>query len=207
MIRLLLVDDHPLVRDGLRARLAGEPGIEVVGEAGDATETLAALQQCAPTLVLMDVGMKDINGIELTALLLRRQPGLAVLILSMYDSVEYAQRALQAGARGYVLKDAPSAEILSALRSVAAGGTCLSPAIAAKLFRAPQPRKLLSTREHDILACLAQGQSSKQIARVLELSVRTVDSHRQSIRRKLELDTQADLIKYAVEHSAGHGLP
>jgi DNA-binding NarL/FixJ family response regulator len=152
--------------------------------------------------VLMDVGMKDVNGIELTAMLLQRQPALAVLILSMYDSVEYAQRALQAGARGYVLKDAPAAEILTALRTVASGGTCLSPGIAQKLFRTPQPRKLLSTREHDILACLAQGQSSKQIARVLELSVRTVDSHRQSIRRKLELDTQADLIKYAVEHSA-----
>lgn len=206
-IRLLLVDDHALVRDGLRARLAGEPGIEVVGEAGDAAQTLLAVEQCAPTLVLMDVGMKDVNGIDLTAMLLQRQPDLAVLILSMYDSVEYAQRALQAGARGYVLKDAPSAEILNALRTVASGGTCLSPAIAAKLFRAPQPRKLLSTREHDILACLAQGQSSKQMARVLELSVRTVDSHRQNIRRKLELDTQADLIKYAVEHSARRTSP
>jgi DNA-binding NarL/FixJ family response regulator len=206
-IRLLLVDDHPLVRDGLRARLAGEPDITVVGEAGDAPETLAAVERCAPTLVLMDVGMKDINGIELTAMLLQRQPQLAVLVLSMYDNVEYAQRALQAGARGYVLKDAPAAEILTALRTVASGGTCLSPAIAAKLFRAPQPRKLLSTREHDILACLAQGQSSKQIARVLDLSVRTVDSHRQSIRRKLELDTQADLIKYAVEHSARNSTP
>jgi DNA-binding NarL/FixJ family response regulator len=205
-IRLMLVDDHALVRDGLRARLAGEPDIEVVGEAGDAPGTLAELARCVPNLVLMDVGMKDVNGIELTAMLLQRQPTLAVLILSMYDSVEYAQRALQAGARGYVLKDAPAAEILSALRTVASGGTCLSPGIADKLFRTPpEPRKLLSTREHDILACLARGQSSKQIARVLELSVRTVDTHRQNIRRKLELETQADLIKYAVQHSpAGH---
>ena len=206
-IRLLLVDDHALVRDGLRARLAGEPDIEVVGEAGDAPQTLEAVERCAPTLVLMDVGMKDVNGIDLTAMLLQRRPQLAVLILSMYDSVEFAQRALQAGARGYVLKDSPAAEILNALRTVAGGGTCLSPAIAAKLFRAPQPRKRLSTREHDVLACLARGQSSKQIARVLDLSVRTVDTHRQNIRRKLDLETQADLIKYAVEHSAMSSAP
>ena len=207
MIRLLLVDDHPLVRDGLKARLASEPDIEVVGEAGDASEAIAALAAHAPTLVLMDIGMKDVNGIELTALLLQRVPTLAVLMLSMYDSVEYAQRAMQAGARGYVLKDAPSSEILAALRTVASGGTYLSPAIAQRLFRTPVTRNVLSTREQDILACLAQGQASKQIARALNLSVRTVESHRQNIRRKLELETQADLIRYAVEHARRHGGP
>ena len=203
----MLVDDHSLVRDGLKARLASEADIEVVGEAGNAPEAIAALAASAPTLVLMDIGMKDINGIELTAMLLQRQPTLAVLMLSMYDSVEYAQRALQAGARGYVLKDAPASEILAALRTVATGGTYLSPAIAQLLFRAPAPRNLLSTRERDILACLAQGQSSKQIAKALNLSVRTVESHRQNIRRKLELETQADLIRYAVEHARRHGGP
>ena len=207
MIRLLLVDDHPLVRDGLKARLASEPDIEVVGEAGDAPEAIAALAAHAPTLVLMDIGMKDVNGIELTAMLLQRAPTLAVLMLSMYDSVEYAQRAMQAGARGYVLKDAPSSEIIAALRTVASGGTYLSPAIAQRLFRTPVTRNGLSTREQDILACLAQGQASKQIARALNLSVRTVESHRQNIRRKLELETQADLIRYAVEHARRHGGP
>lgn len=207
MIRLLLVDDHPLVRDGLKARLATELDIEVVGEAGNAPEALEALLACAPNLVLMDIGMKEVNGIELTAMLLQRQPQLAVLMLSMYDSVEYAQRAMQAGARGYVLKDAPSSEILSALRTVEAGGTYLSPAIAQRLFRTPAPRNLLSTRELDILACLAQGQSSKQIARALDLSVRTVESHRGNIRRKLDLETQADLIRYAVEHGRRHVGP
>ena len=206
-IRLLLVDDHPLVRDGLKSRMATEPDIVVVGEAGDATEALAALATCAPTLVLMDIGMKDVSGIELTAMVLQRAPQLAVLILSMYDSVEYAQRALQAGARGYVLKDAPSTEIVGALRTVAAGGTYLSALIAQRMFRAPATRNLLSMREQDILACLARGQSSKQIARVLELSVRTIESHRQNIRRKLGLETQADLIKYAVEHGSRHGGP
>jgi DNA-binding NarL/FixJ family response regulator len=206
-IRLLLVDDHPLVRDGLKARLASVADITVVGEAGDASEALAALESCAPTLVLMDIGMKETNGIDLTAMLLQRSPKLAVLMLSMYDSVEYAQRAMQAGARGYVLKDAPSAEILNALYTVAAGGTYISAGMAQRLFRIPVPRNQLSTREQDILACLAQGQSSKQIARVLDLSVRTVEAHRQNIRRKLELETQADLIKYAVEHGSRHGGP
>lgn len=204
-IRLLLVDDHSLVRDGLKARFSSEPDILIVGEAGNAQQALAALQTQAPTLVLMDIGMKDVNGIELTALMLQRAPQLLVLMLSMYESVEYAQRAMQAGARGYVLKDEPASAILSALRTVAAGSTYLSAVIAQAMFRTPAQRNQLSTRELDILACLAQGQSSKQIARVLDLSVRTVESHRQNIRRKLDLDTQADLIRYAVEHGGRHG--
>ena len=204
-IRLLLVDDHSLVRDGLKARFADEPDIQIVGEASNAAEALAALAAQAPTLVLMDIGMKDVNGIELTALMLQRAPQLRVLMLSMYESVEFAQRAMRAGARGYVLKDEPASTILGALRTVAAGSTYLSAAIAQAMFRAPAPRNPLSTRELDILACLAQGQSSKQIARVLDLSVRTVESHRQNIRRKLDLETQADLIRYAVQHSGRHG--
>lgn len=207
MIRLLLVDDHPLVRDGLKARLASESDMVVVGEAGNAAEALAELERCAPTLALMDIGMKEINGIELAAILIQRMPQLAVLMLSMYDSVEYAQRALQAGARGYVLKDAPASEILTALRTVANGGTYLSVEMAQRLFRAPVPRSGLSVREQDILVFLANGQSSKHIARTLELSVRTVEAHRQSIRRKLDLETQADLIKYAVEHASRHQGP
>ncbi|WP_210543868.1 response regulator transcription factor [Rhodoferax sp. PAMC 29310] len=208
MIRLLLVDDHPLVRDGLKARLASESDITVVGEAGNAAEALSALESCTPTLALMDIGMKDINGIELAAMLLERAPQLAVLMLSMYDSVEYAQRALQAGARGYVLKDAPASEILTALRTVANGGTYLGVDMAQRLFKAPAPRSSLSVREQDILAFLANGQSSKHIARALDLSVRTVEAHRQNIRRKLDLETQADLIKYAVEHASRHrGTP
>ena len=207
MIRVLIIDDHPLVREGLTARLANEPDITVVGEAGDATQALVAIESCAPTLVLMDIGMKDVNGIELTSMLLERAPTLAVLMLSMYGSVEYAQRSLQAGARGYVLKDAPSSEILTALRTVANGGTYLSSEMAQRLFKAPVPRSLLSTREQDILVFLAHGQSSKQVARALDLSVRTVEAHRQNIRRKLDLETQADLIKYAVEHARRHGGP
>jgi len=200
-IRLLLVDDHPLVRDGLRARLEVVPGFEVVGEAGNADEAQAQLVALRPTLVLMDVGMKGFNGIDLTAVLLEREPALLVLMLSMYDNPEYVQRAMQAGARGYVLKDAPASEIIAAIEAVAGGGTFLSPAVSRRLFRNQAPRPLLSARESEILSALARGLASKQIAREMDVSVRTVEAHRQSIKRKLSLEGQAELIKYAVEHA------
>ena len=200
-IRLLLVDDHPLVRDGLRARLEAVPGFEVVGEAGNAVEAQERMAALQPSLVLMDVGMKDVNGIELTARLLETYPALQVLMLSMYDNPEYVQRAMQSGARGYVLKDSPAIEIIAAIEAVAAGGTFLSPAVSKRLFRNQAPRPLLSPRESEILSALARGLSSKQIAREMDVSVRTVETHRQSIKRKLSLDGQAELIKYAVEHA------
>ncbi len=201
-IRVLLVDDHPLVREGLAARMEGVADIEVVGQAGDAEQALLRLADCRPRVVLTDIGMPGRNGIELAALMLAREPGLIVVMLSMYDNIEYAQRALAAGARGYVLKDSPSAEILAAIRAVAAGGTYLSPALAQRMFRAPAQRPLLSEREQAILALIGQGQSSKQIARALDIGVRTVETHRQSIRRKLDLGGQAELIRYAVEFAA-----
>ena len=200
-IRLFLVDDHPLVREGLVARLESVADIEVVGEAGDAATALESIGRLQPQVVLTDIGKKGVNGIELTRTLLARQPGLIVLVLSMYDNAEYAQQAMAAGARGYVLKDSPSAEILAAIRTVAAGGTYLSPALAQRLFRPAVARVQLSEREQQILVLLGQGQSSKQIARSLDIGVRTVETHRQSIRRKLDLAGQAELIRYAVEHT------
>ncbi|MBW8757344.1 MAG: response regulator transcription factor [Burkholderiales bacterium] len=204
-IRLLLVDDHPLVRDGLRARLQAVPGFEVVGEASNAEEAHAQLGALQPTLVLMDVGMKGVNGIDLTSALLVREPALLVLMLSMYDNPEYVQRALQAGARGYVLKDSPASEIIAAIEAVAGGGTFLSPAVSRRLFRNQAPRPMLSSRECEILAALARGLSSKHIAREMDVSVRTVEAHRQNIKRKLLLEGQAELIKYAVEHAGKLG--
>lgn len=204
-IRLLIVDDHPLVRDGLRLRLGMLPAIASVGEAGSADEAWACLAaasaETAPNLVLMDVGMKDTNGIDLTASLLARYPQLRVLMLSMYDNPEYVHRALQAGARGYVLKDAPASDIVSAIDTVAAGGTYLSPAVSGRLFSRPDPKPVLTPREAEILKALGRGHSSKQIARDLDVSVRTVETHRQSIKRKLGIEGQAELIKYAVEHT------
>ena len=201
--RILLVDDHPLVREGLRARLAEVAGIDVVGEAGNADEAFARVDMLRPDLVLMDVGMKQVNGIELTARLRERHPSLRVLMLSMYDNPEYVHRALDAGAMGYVLKEAPSEEIVSAILAVAAGRQFLGSGLAARDGRAPDERPLLSARETEILRCLAQGQASKQIAEALGMSVRTVETHRQNIRRKLGLAGQAELIKYAVERCAG----
>ena len=200
-VRLFLVDDHPLVRDGLRARLDPLPGIEIVGEAGSAAEALALIERLQPDLVLADVGMKEMNGIELAALLQQRQPAVRVVMLSMYDNPEYVQQALQAGARGYVLKDAPAAEIVAAIDAVSAGGTFLSPAVSQRLFRNQAPKPLLTPRESEILSALGRGASSKQIARDLGLSVRTVEAHRQSIKRRLGIEGQAELIKYAVEHA------
>lgn len=204
-IRLLLVDDHPLVRDGLRVRLEAVPGFEVVGEASNAEEAHAQLGALQPTLVLMDVGMKGVNGIDLTSALLEREPALMVLMLSMYDNPEYVQRAMQAGARGYVLKDSPASEIIAAIEAVAGGGTFLSPAVSRRLFRNQTPRPILSSRECEILAALARGLSSKHIAREMDVSVRTVEAHRQNIKRKLSLEGQAELIKYAVEHAGKLG--
>jgi len=204
-VRLFLVDDHPLVRDGLRARLEALPGLRIVGEAGSAAEALAQVDAARPDLMLVDVGMKDLNGIELAALLLARPTPPHVVMLSMYDNPEYVQRALQAGAQGYVLKDAPASEIVAAIEAVAAGGTFLSPAVSKKLFRNQAPRPLLTPRESEILSAIGRGESSKQIARELGLSVRTVDAHRQSIKRRLGIEGQAELIRYAVEHTRQFG--
>lgn len=202
-VRILLVDDHPLVREGVRSRLQGESRYLVVGEAGSAEEAMVMLVSTQPQVVLLDVGLRGQSGIQLAQTMLERQADLRVLMYSMYDNPEYVQRALQAGARGYVLKDAPGGEIVAAIDAVAAGGTFLSPGVSRRMFRNQQPRPLLSPRESEILTALGRGESSKQIAKTLDLSVRTVETHRQNIKRKLELDGQADLIRYAVEHARG----
>jgi DNA-binding NarL/FixJ family response regulator len=204
-IRIMIVDDHAVVRDGLKAVMGLVDDLLVVAEAGNGQEALAGALAANPDVVLMDIGMKGENGIEVTVRLLDDNPDRAVVMLTMHDGVEHAQRALKAGARGYVLKDAPSSEIFIAIRTVHGGGTYLSPAIARLLFQAPTARPVLSDREQQILGYLSQGQSSKHIARELDLSVRTVESHRQSIRRKLNLAGQAELIKYAVEHAPSGG--
>ncbi len=200
-MRIVLVDDHALVREGVRALLASQPTLQGVGEAAQADEALARIAELQPDLVLMDIGIRQSNGITLTAELMRRHPGLAVLMLSMYDNPEYVHQALQAGARGYVLKDGPSSEIFAAIEAIAAGGSYLS----GELTRQPvaaadeSARPLLSERESEILNGLARGLSSKQIAALFDLSVRTVETHRQNIRRKLRIAGQAELIRYAVE--------
>ncbi|PHV12555.1 response regulator [Chitinimonas sp. BJB300] len=198
-IRLMLVDDHPLVRDGLRARLGAVEQIDVVGEAGSGEQTLQMAEQLLPDLMLVDIGMKDMNGICLTELLLARLPSIRVLILSMYDNAEYVISAMHAGAKGYVLKDAGSHEIIAAINAVAAGGTFYSAAVADVLLAQPFPEYSLTEREREVLILLAKGLSNKAIAQQLEISVRTVETHRLSIRRKLGIDSAAGLVKYALE--------
>jgi DNA-binding NarL/FixJ family response regulator len=198
-IRLLLVDDHQLVRDGLRARLGDIAEFEIVGEAASGQEALAAAESLRPDLALVDVGLPDMNGIELASALGPRCPALRVLILSMYDSVGYVRSAMQAGARGYVLKDAPSAEIIAAIRAVAAGGVYFSSALTAALTTASADATTLTEREREVLILLAQGDSNKRIALKLDVSVRTVETHRLNLRRKLGIETVAGLTNYALK--------
>jgi DNA-binding NarL/FixJ family response regulator len=203
----MLVDDHPLVRDGLRARLEAVPHFEVVAEADSGPEALALLGTVRVDLVLMDVTMRDGGGIEATGQLSRNYPGVAVLILSMHDKLEYVTQAMQAGARGYVLKDAPGKDIVLAIETVMAGGIYYSAALARQLARAPaQQDEQLTAREQQVLRHIAQGASNKQIARELDLSVRTVETHRLNIKRKLGIEGQAELIRYAVQHADGKGV-
>ncbi|MGZ5202324.1 MAG: response regulator [Telluria sp.] len=197
-VRILLVDDHPLVRDGLRARLEAVPHFAVVAEAGNASEALE--RAAGADLILMDINMRGSSGIEAAAQLTRRYPEIAVLMLSMHDKLEYVTQAMQAGARGYVLKDAPGKDIVLAIDTVMAGGIYYSPAIARQLARPSQQDSQLTVREQEVLRHIAAGQSNKQIARDLALSVRTVETHRLNIKRKLGIEGQAELIRFAVQN-------
>jgi two-component system, NarL family, nitrate/nitrite response regulator NarL len=197
-IRLMLVDDHPLVRDGLRARLASVPGLAVVAEADSADAALEIAPRAAPDLVLMDIGLRGTNGIEATRRLRALLPALHVVVLSMHDNAEYVREALQAGAGGYVLKDSPAEDIVAAIHAVMAGGQYLSAGVVA----AP-PRERgddsLTPREREVLALIAEGLSSKDIGERLAMGVRTVETHRTNLRRKLDLASPAALVRYAVE--------
>lgn len=205
--RILLVDDHPLVRDGLRARLEAAPRLRVVGEAGSGQEAIEQAGACQPDLVLMDVNMKGGSGIEATARLLGHYPGIAVLILSMHDKPEYVTQAMAAGARGYVLKDAPGKDIVLAIDTVMGGGIYYSAALARQLASAAASDNVLTAREEEVLNHIANGQSNKQIARALDLSVRTVETHRLNIKRKLGIEGQAELIRFAVQRAENRGYP
>jgi DNA-binding NarL/FixJ family response regulator len=203
-VRIMLVDDHPLVRDGLRARLEAVPHFSVVAEADSGPDALAMAEAVEADLILMDITMRDSSGIDATASLTARHPDIAVLMLSMHDKLEYVTQAMQAGARGYVLKDAPGKDIVLAIDTVMAGGIYYSAALARQLVRPASTTSSqdnqLTTREQEVLQHIANGESNKQIARQLDLSVRTVETHRLNIKRKLGIEGQAELIKFAVQH-------
>ncbi len=206
MINILLVDDHPLVRDGIRARLESEEGVSVIGEAQNGQEALDFVAQRAPDVALMDVSMPVMNGLDATKIFKEQHPDIRVLILSMHDSREYILQLIQSGASGYILKDVSSDELIKAIETVHQGGTYFSSGASQSLFSADQPQTqteevaALTPREATVLKQLAEGKSNKEIARVLDISVRTVETHRQNIKQKLNIHTAAGLARYAIEN-------
>ncbi len=209
-IRLLLVDDHPLVRDGLRVRLQAVPDLEVVAEADGALSALALVALHRPDLVLMDVGMRGVNGIEATRRILAAHAGKdgpkapLVLILSMFDNPEYVREALRAGASGYVLKDSPADDVVRAIHTVIAGGTVVPEGSDATSLNSAADTAL-TPREKEVLALIAEGLSSRDIGLRLGMGVRTVETHRTHLRRKLALGSPAALVRFAVARSWAPG--
>ncbi|QNP49627.1 response regulator [Diaphorobacter aerolatus] len=206
-IRVLLVDDHPLVRDGVRMRLEATPHIRVVAEAGCADEAFALAGTALPDIVLTDIRMPGASGIQLTARFREHHPLVRVLVLSMHHDEEYVRRAMALGASGYVLKDSPAQQLVEAIERVHAGRMFLSPAIETLLHAQlddvgnERSNRTLTPREATVLQLLAQGRSNKEIAELMGSSVRTVETHRLHLRRKLRIDGRAALVKYAVDHA------
>lgn len=205
-VRVVLADDHTLVRAGLCKLLESIPDIEVVGEADDGLALLALAEQLQPDLVLMDISMPGLNGLEATARLGKAWPTIRVLILSMHQNEEYVRQALRHGAAAYLLKDAATQELELALRAVARGETYLSPAVSrgvlndyVQRLRGDGPAgELLTPRQREVLQLIAQGQSTKEIARGLALSIKTVESHRSQLMKQLDVHEIAGLVRYAM---------
>ncbi len=207
-IRILLVDDHPLVLEGISARLESEPGITVVGQANNGQQALEQAAELKPDVVLMDISMPVMNGLEAAEHFRNDQPNVRVLILSMHENREYIVKMIQSGAAGYVLKDVSSDELIRAIQTVAQGGTYFSAGASEALFSEfaqPEAQEKADTgltkREETVLKLLAEGQCNKEVARTLDISVRTVETHRQNIKQKLNIQTAAGLTKYALEHN------
>lgn len=203
LLRVLLVDDHTLVLDGLQARLELEGNIQVIGTATNGLEALDKAKELKPDLVLMDVSMPVLNGLEATKRFKIEQPDIKILMLSMHNDKEYIMSLIQSGANGYVLKDVSSEELVQAINTVHQGGTYFSSGASDALFAQTsleQKHEELTKRETAVLVEVATGLSNKEIAQVLDISVRTVETHRQNIKNKLDIHTSAGLVKYALAH-------
>jgi len=207
-IRILLADDHNVMRDGLRALLERQQGFEVVGEAADGLQAVLLTEEYVPNVVVMDIAMPTLNGIEATRRITASVPGAAVVILSMHYDESYVLRSMKAGARGYLLKDSAKADLINAIRAVHDGRSFLSPRISRLMqddylaqFEArgvDDSYDLLTDREREILQLVAEGKTNKEIAGVLNISPYTIDTHRAHILQKLHLHSAPELILYAV---------
>jgi len=213
-VRVVLADDHTLVRSGIRALLNGLPGVEVVAEAGDGREALRLTENLHPDLVLMDIAMAGMNGLEATARLTKEYPQIKVIILSMHANEEYVLQALRAGAAGYLLKDAGTAELEIAIRAVARGETYLSPPISRHVISEYVRRvgsdfspgetmsqavlERLTSRQREILQLIAEGHTTQEIANLLHISVKTVETHRMQLMDRLDIHDVAGLVRFAI---------
>ena len=209
-IRVLLVDDHTILREGIKMLLEAQPDVEVVGEAEDGEEAVAKARALKPDVVLMDVAMPKLNGLEATRQIKKEDPNAQVLILSMHETEEYILPILEAGASGYVVKQTAAQELVSAIRAVYNGNSFLYPTVARKVIESflkrnqpskPDPtRDVLTERELEILKMVAEGLSNQQIAEKLFLSIKTVQAHRANIMEKLDIHDRVELVKYAIRN-------
>jgi two-component system response regulator NreC len=206
VIRIVVVDDHAVVRSGLKLLLEAERDMKVVGDAGNTRDAIFEVRAGKPDVVLLDVVMPDESGIEALPKLLHEAPAAKVLMLSMQDDPSYVREAFAAGASGYVLKEAADAEVVAAIREVASGNRYVHPALGARMVAADAAAQEaaasdpLSDREREVLRLLALGHTNQEIAKQLFISVRTAETHRAHIMRKLQLSTRAELVRYAIEH-------
>jgi DNA-binding NarL/FixJ family response regulator len=206
-LRILLADDHAVVREGLKAVLNAQPGLEVVGEAADGVEALARAAELDPDVVVVDISMPGLTGAQVTARLKEARPDRKVLALTVHEDKSYLRRLLEAGASGYVLKQSATAEIVHAIRAVAAGGTYIDPALAGTVVgpfvgrpdAEETPPNGLSEREEEVVSLIAQGYSNKEIAARLKLSVKTVETYKARSLEKLGMRSRVDLVRYATQ--------
>lgn len=207
-IRILLADDHTILRNGIRSLLEDEPDMEVIGEAEDGHNAVKLACQLEPDVVVMDIAMPILNGLEATQQIKNACPQIKVLILTMHDNEEYIRQVLSTGAMGYILKDAAARELMGAIRAVYRGEAVLSPAITRLVIedylrwgnvQIDNSSNGLSQREREVLQLIAEGYTNKQIAEILCISIKTVQAHRTSLMQKLDLHDRGDLIKYAIQ--------